>query len=200
MLASDCFFRAAFHLLIARLSRNGLYELAMSGDRFQFSVRKHRGATLIEVLVSVVVSSVGLLGLAGLMATTARVNQSAFQRTQVGLAAQALIESMHVNPVAVAQGRYNRAGSSVMAASVDCRKQACSVSARADYDVAQFHSELENTLPGAQTSLKCDPPASPAIAANIYDGVCRMEIDWSERALTKGGDPVPQSLAWVFRP
>ena len=156
------------------------------------------GATLIEVLVSVVVSSVGLLGLAGLMATTAKVNQGTYQRTQVGLAVQALIESMHVNPAAVAQGRYDGVQRGTAAAAIDCRRQACNASARADYDLARFRSALDAALPDARASLICD--ASAGAVASGYDGICRIDIDWSERSLAKGGEATPQTLAWVFDP
>jgi len=161
--------------------------------------RSQRGATLIEVLVSVVVSSIGLLGLAGLMATTVKVNQGAYQRTQVGLAVQALAESMHINPAAVRQGRYNGTRGSKTPEAVDCRKHACSTAARAEEDLARFDRALAAALPDAQATLKCDTSAGAA-AADVYDGVCRIEIDWSERTLAKGGSPVPQSLVWVFQP
>ena len=163
--------------------------------RFDFQ----RGATLIEVLVSVVVSSVGLLGLAGLMATTAKINQGAYQRTQIGLAVQALVEAMHVNPAAVAQGRYDSTPGNNAAATVDCRKHACSAAARADDDRARFDRALAAALPDAQARLKCDPSTGPVVA-NVYDGVCRIEIDWSERTLARGGEPSPQSLVWIFQP
>lgn len=170
-----------------------------------FAMRKHQlrprqsGFTLIEVLVSVVVISVGLLGLAGLMATTAKVNQGAYQRTQVGLAVQALVESMHVNPAAVALGRYDGVRKKNALAGADCRKHACSVASRADYDLAQFDRALENALPDAQSTLKCDSAGAVA-TADVYDGICRIEIAWSERTLAKGGVPSPQSLVWVFQP
>lgn len=162
------------------------------------TTRRQRGATLIEVLVSVVVSSVGLLGLAGLMATTAKINQGAYQRTQVGLAVQALVESMHVNPAAVAQGSYDGARGNA-AAGVDCRMHACNAAARAGDDLARFDRALAVALPDAKARLKCDPSAG-AVVVDVYDGVCRIEIDWSERALAKGGEPSPQSLVWVFQP
>jgi type IV pilus assembly protein PilV len=41
-----------------------------------------RGVTLIEVLVAIVVLSVGLLGMAGLQVSSLRANQSAYIRTQ----------------------------------------------------------------------------------------------------------------------
>ena len=171
-----------------------------------FVMQKHRiylrqsGATLIEVLVSVVITSVGLLGLAGLMATTARVNQGAYQRTQVGFAVQALIESMHVNPNAVARGRYDGIGGSGKTSGADCRKGGCNPELRADYDLAQFHRALADVLPHAQASLKCRPDANGAVVADVYDGLCRIEVNWSERTLARGGAPEPQSLVWVFQP
>jgi len=168
------------------MSRNSI-------DKFQ------HGATLVEVLVSVVVTSVGLLGLAGLMATTAKVNQGAYQRTQVGLAVQALVESMHVNPAAVTLGRYDGVRKKNAPVNVDCRRHACNAASRADYDLAQFDRALGNALPDAQTSLKCDPTGA-VTTADVYDGVCRIEIAWSERTLAKGGEPSPQSLVWVFQP
>jgi len=170
-----------------------------------FIMRKHAmyphqiGATLIEVLVSVVVSSVGLLGLAGLMATTAKINQGAYQRTQIGLAVQALVEAMHVNPAAVAQGRYASTPGNNTTAAVDCRRHACSAAERADDDLARFDRALAVALPDAQARLRCDPSAG-AVVANVYEGVCRIEIGWSERTLAKGGEPSPQSLVWIFQP
>ena len=164
------------------------------------TIKNQRGATLIEVLVSVVVTSVGLLGLAGLMATTARVNQSAYQRTQVGYAAQALIESMHVNPTGVARGRYDGTGGSGKTAGADCRKRGCSPELRAEHDLAQFHRALEDALPSAQTSLKCHRNENGAVVADVYDGLCRIEVNWSERTLARGGAPEPQSLVWMFQP
>ena len=160
--------------------------------------RHQRGATLVEVLVSVVITSVGLLGLAGLMAVTAKVNQGAYQRTQVGLAVQALIESMHVNPTAVAQGRYDGVRKGGVASAVDCRQHACAAAVRAEDDLVRFDHALDNALPEAQTTLKCDPAAGAV--TDVYDGVCRIKIDWSERALAKGGEASLQSLVWVFQP
>lgn len=160
-----------------------------------YSTNKFQGGTtLVEVLVSAVVTSVGLLGVAGLMATTARINQEAYQRVQVDLAVQALVESMHVNMAAVTQGRYDGTLRKRTYTGVDCRKHACSASSRADDDLAQFDRTIENALPAVQASLKCDPALGT-------DGViCRIEIGWSDRSLAKGGEQSPQSSVWVFRP
>jgi type IV pilus assembly protein PilV len=56
-----------------------------------------RGATLIEVLVAVVVLAIGLLGLAGLQATSVQSNFSAYQRSQASLLASDLADRMRAN-------------------------------------------------------------------------------------------------------
>ena len=53
-----------------------------------------RGSTLLEVLVSIVVLSIGLLGLAGLQATSMKSNHSAYMRSQATLLAYDLADRM----------------------------------------------------------------------------------------------------------
>lgn len=58
---------------------------------------RNSGFTLIEVLVAVLVLSVGLLGLAGLQATSLKSNHSAYLRTQAVLLTYDLIDRMRAN-------------------------------------------------------------------------------------------------------
>ena len=59
---------------------------------------RQRGATLIEVLVAVVVLSIGLLGLAGLQMTGLQTNHSAYLRSQATLLAYDLTDRIRANP------------------------------------------------------------------------------------------------------
>ena len=56
-----------------------------------------RGFTLIEVLISVVIFSVGLLGLAGLQATGIKLNHSSLLRSQATLLAYDMADCMRTN-------------------------------------------------------------------------------------------------------
>jgi type IV pilus assembly protein PilV len=69
--------------------------------------RRLRGVSLVEVLVAVVVLSIGLLGLAGLQASGMRVGLSSIHRSQAAQLAYDVIDRMRVN-VANA-GAYNLA-------------------------------------------------------------------------------------------
>ena len=59
--------------------------------------RAYRGTSLIEVLVSLVVLSIGLLGLAMLQVKSMKINTEAFQNTQATLLAGDLIERIRTN-------------------------------------------------------------------------------------------------------
>jgi len=60
--------------------------------------RSHeRGLSLIEVLVAIVIISLGLLGMAGLQAASLRTSQSAFYRAQAAQFANDMAERMRAN-------------------------------------------------------------------------------------------------------
>ena len=60
--------------------------------------KKHDGFSLLEVLISVVILSIGLLGMAGIQLKGLSSNNSANIRTQATLLANDLAERMHANP------------------------------------------------------------------------------------------------------
>lgn len=64
------------------------------------------GFTLIEVLVSVLILAIGLLGLAGLQVTGLRSVNNASLYTQGTLALNDIIERMRSNPIAIANNDY----------------------------------------------------------------------------------------------
>ncbi len=68
-----------------------------------------RGATLIEVLVALLVLSVGLLGLAGLQMTSLQSNQSAYYRSQATVLAYDITDRMRANRTEALNGVYDHA-------------------------------------------------------------------------------------------
>ena len=158
------------------------------------------GSTLIEVLVAVAVTSVGLLGMVGLMAVGAKSNQDAYFRTQASFAAQSLIESMRVNIPAVGEGFYDADYPDKKTPTVDCLREGCSSQQRAEYDLARFDHALANNLPNARAKLKCTNDGTAIASNGNYEGICRLQLGWSERPLEQTAKVARQSLAWVFQP
>ena len=86
-----------------------------------FTKPKHKkfmsGLSLIEILVTVVVLSIGLLGIAGMQAFGMRYSHDSYARSQATMLANELIERMHANPDAVANGDYDDADNN---AAINC--------------------------------------------------------------------------------
>lgn len=68
-----------------------------------------RGASLVEVLVSVLVLAIGLLGTAAMQATALRNSQSSLERSQGVIHAYTIFDAMRANPAAARTGAYNTA-------------------------------------------------------------------------------------------
>lgn len=60
-------------------------------------IKSQHGASLIEVLVTIVILAIGLLGIAGLQATSVQSNYSAYYRSQATLLAYDLGDRMRAN-------------------------------------------------------------------------------------------------------
>ncbi len=109
--------------------------------------RRYGGFTLIEVLIAVLVLSVGLLGLAGLQATSLRQNHGAYQRSLASLFADDLLDRMRANRSAAIAGAYDISFDSENAL------PAISASSLAEQDLAHWGRELLAKLPSATASI-----------------------------------------------
>lgn len=72
------------------------------------SLRDESGFTLLEILIAVVILSIGLLGLAGLQARSLQTNQSAMMRSQATVLAYDMIDRLRANRALARAGGYNQ--------------------------------------------------------------------------------------------
>lgn len=94
-----------------------------------FPRRKSDGFSLLEVLVTVLILAIGLLGLAGLQIVATRTNQESYQRGQAILLMQDMVDRINVNrksarSYALAAGGYLGTGSTAtcgVSADADCQ-------------------------------------------------------------------------------
>lgn len=168
-----------------------------------------RGATLIEVLVAILVFSVGLMGVAGLLLMSARSSHAAYLRTQVTFLAQNMADRMQANPMAVWMGDYN--GTYPNGRAQDCAA-GCTPRQLALHDQGVWSGQLSTLLsPDAQASITCSSaglayvPSSEQLALRPpYGGSCKMRMSWTEQSIGEGAsgksDEVPQTFAWEFQP
>ncbi len=116
--------------------------------RMQLPHRKpasNRGFSLIEVLVSLVILSVGLLGIAGLQVTGLRSNHSSLLRSQATLFASDMAERMRANNIGFTAGDYDKPAATLDAS---CESTTgCKPLAMAKNDMYVWSTNLGNTLP-----------------------------------------------------
>lgn len=120
--------------------------------------RKQTGMSMIEVLVAIVVVSLGLLGLAGLQATGLKNNFSAHSRAQAMQFAQDMLDRMRTNRNAALGGSYDlalAAAAPACASAITC-------------DLADWMADV-TTLPAGDASI-----SRPAA------GIARIDVQWDD--------------------
>lgn len=70
---------------------------------------RQQGVSLIEVMVSVLILGVGLMGVAAMQATALRNGQSSLERSQVVAYSYSILDAMRANRAAALAGAYNTA-------------------------------------------------------------------------------------------
>jgi type IV pilus assembly protein PilV len=84
--------------------------MTILNSKLQRSVARSRGFTLVEVLVSLVILAIGLLGIAKLMLFSSHSNDSAYLRSQATALAYEILDDMRANrQEAIIAGTYNTA-------------------------------------------------------------------------------------------
>jgi len=170
------------------------------------AIRRNRGFTLLEVLIALLIFTLGLLGMAGLLVVSVRVNHGAYLRTQASFLAQSMADRMRANTPRVWTNDYS--ASYPTADTNPCAgTTACSRANIAIRDKSFWSLQLQDQLPNATASINCTPGAgviSAADAANgaPYTGLCNMIINWSESRLDRSADSSPQTqtFQWTFQP
>ncbi|MCS3807277.1 type IV pilus modification protein PilV [Xanthomonas sp. 4461] len=74
------------------------------------SKQLQRGATLIEVMISVLVMAIGLLGIAAMQTTALRNSQSSLERSGAVIQAYTVLDAMRANRDIALAGGYNTSG------------------------------------------------------------------------------------------
>jgi type IV pilus assembly protein PilV len=135
------------------------------------------GFTLVEVMVAVLILSLGLLGVAGLQTFSLRSNRAAFYRSQATSAAYDIIDRMRANPQGVAAGNYDAVDSSQLPGDPNCISSGCSASQLADYDVLDWSDNSLSLLPDGAGTVAVDDMGT---ATDPSDDVFVVTISWSD--------------------
>ena len=146
-----------------------------------------KGATMIEVLISLFVLAIGLLGVLGMQAEGTKANQRGMFSTQAAFLAQSMADRIRVNdaPVGgISNGNYGGTdtggdpGTAAYSGGTDCGSSACGSAALLAFDQSQWEQELETQIPLGQGAIAWDN------ATQTYT----VSVIWQVRTGDDGGN------------
>ena len=117
-------------------------------------IQKQKGVTLLEVLISVLVLAIGILGVAGLQSVSLRSTNTAHERASAVVLTETLFEVMRVNAAGARNGAFN----------MDCNSAVAGTEG--------WFDDVKNATDGETCA---------DVAWN--NGVYRVTIDWRDQRL-----------------
>lgn len=131
---------------------------------------------MIEVLITILIMSVGLLGLAAMQAEALKGGSDAILRSKAVASVADISDRIRANIGGLAS--YTRALSGDLVTSPpDCVANQCTALQMATYDMSQWFLALKDPtsgLPGAQAAI--EPPV-----AGVPAGLLTIRVRWADR-------------------
>lgn len=141
--------------------------------------RHQAGVSLIEILVAILVLSIGLLGMAGLQARALKGNNSALQRTQAVMLSYYVLDAMRVDKANALTGTYNM-------------PKTCTVPTDTSTFVANVKKDWLQSL---KDNLGNVTETCGMVSCQV-SGVCTVEIYWDD---SRAGGSSTQMVQTVSR-
>jgi type IV pilus assembly protein PilV len=143
-----------------------------------------RGFSLVEVLVTIVVLAVGLLGLAKMQAAAISNTKVSGVRALISLQASSLASAMHGNrgywAAGVAPATFSVSGTTVvdstgvLTGTTDCAAATCTPAQLAAYDVATWARAVNSQFPSYSALVTCSTVITLPVS-------CDIKLSWSEK-------------------
>lgn len=149
-----------------------------------------RGFSLIEVLVSLFILAVGLLGMVALQNEALRYNHAAFLESQAQFLLSDMVERIRANPAGAAYAiRFTEPTRTPPS---DCTARHCDSAEMALWDVGEWRAMVEDAayLPDGEGEITHEP----------LSGVYTVSIRYSWSRLGDGPASEPRILSLTTRP
>lgn len=145
-------------------------------------VKRQSGFTLIEILVTMFILAIGLLGLAGLTVDGMRNNQGAYLRTQASILAYDMADRIRANRQHAEDGGSYKDFSTVDASTnlPGCATEdtGCSPTQQATLDLVQWTRLIQ----GVGSGVTLLPAGEGTIAYDDANGIFTVTVQWEEVA------------------
>lgn len=163
---------------------------------------------MLEVLIAVLVFSLGMIGLAGLLIFAISSNHVAYLRTQATFLAHNMANRMTANPAGVWANNYNITSILAPGAGITMTcATGCSPADLATRDIQVWSQQLNTFLPNAKGAINCSaanltyqPTAAQIANRPPYGGTCQMVLQWNEATSGNDASQKTNTFAWTFQP
>jgi type IV pilus assembly protein PilV len=170
--------------------------LAIGGMR-----RRERGFSMVEVLVSLIIIAVGMLGLAKIQALAYANTGIANQQSMAALEAASMASAMRANHSywstvsATTAFTYSANGlvpavSNTLPTTSNFCTASCTPTLLAEYDVQNWVTNLNSVLPNPVATIYCAIPASALTAPGCY-----ITVTWHEENVAINTNAVGNTMA-----
>ena len=134
------------------------------------SLKQQRGSNLIEVLVTVLVVSIGLLGMASLQLKAMALNLATYQKLQASNLAYEIADSLVLNSSQARAGQYTLA-------LADSEPQNADVGSKAELDLLHWLRVVENSLPEGDLIITAPVDIVVTSSAQQYN----VTVCWADK-------------------
>ena len=140
--------------------------------------KHHNGFTLIEVLISMIILSIGFLGLASLQTTGLQNSDGAYMQTQASVLAYDMAERIKANGSNTTYGGITTGASTAQ----NCTSGACTPAQIKAHDVNTWKTSLANSLPAGDGSITQTAGTS---TTSSDDDKYAIKVVWNNRATAR---------------
>jgi type IV pilus assembly protein PilV len=127
----------------------------------QASTRRQRGASMIELLVSLLIFAFGTLGIIGMMTRTLGYGQMSLYRSQAAALTDDILDRMRADSANARAGKWS--------AELDDAASSFTKTTIADQDLKEWKTQVEALLPSGQAEVV------------VSSGAITITIAWNER-------------------
>ena len=127
----------------------------------------HRGFTLVEVLIALIIMSVGMLGIAGLYVHSMRAGSTSLFRHHAVTLAGDVADKIRANPRAGAAYALGGANNNCVGGGINCTPGEMAAN-----DIFMWDQQAANTLPNGEVNIVFDSGAVPP----TYE----INVSWSQ--------------------
>lgn len=158
------------------------------------------GYTLLEVLIALLVFSIGLLGLAAMLVSAVKGNHQAYHHSQAVYVAEAMADGMSANLSAVGDGDYNTGGLIDTHGGSACT--VCAPEQIAARDLGNWVDMANSRLPNGMIGINCTNRAIVTVpVAASYQGVCTINVAWDETGdVGQSQESSQRVFSWMVQP